>query len=37
MTPLAEYTYKKWHFDRIITIGDAARKVSRSFTEINAS
>ena len=30
MTPLAEYTYKEWHFDRMITIGDAAHKVSRS-------
>jgi hypothetical protein len=34
MTPLAEYTYKKWHFDRIITIGDATHKVSRSSTDI---
>ncbi|KAF4967046.1 hypothetical protein FSARC_5337 [Fusarium sarcochroum] len=26
MTPLAEYVYKQWHFDRIITLGDSAHK-----------
>lgn len=28
ITALPEYVYKKWHFGRIITIGDAAHKVS---------
>lgn len=28
LTPLPEYVFKKWHFQRIITIGDAAHKVS---------
>ncbi|KAF5965342.1 hydroxylase [Fusarium bulbicola] len=26
MTPLVEYVYKQWHFDRIITLGDSAHK-----------
>lgn len=26
-TPLPEYVYKKWYFQRIMTIGDAAHKV----------
>ncbi|KAF5715955.1 zeaxanthin epoxidase chloroplastic [Fusarium mundagurra] len=28
MTPLVEYVYKLWHFDRIITLGDSAHKAS---------
>lgn len=28
MTPLVESVYKQWHFDRIITLGDSAHKVS---------
>ena len=27
MTPLPEYVYKKWHFDRIFLLGDSAHKV----------
>lgn len=27
LTPLEEYVYKKWHFDRILTIGDSCHKV----------
>lgn len=27
LTPLPEYVYKKWHFDRIFTLGDSAHKV----------
>ncbi|GKT46809.1 FAD-dependent monooxygenase andE [Colletotrichum spaethianum] len=27
LTPLPEYVFEKWHFNRIITIGDAAHKV----------
>lgn len=30
LTALPEYVFKKWHFRRIMTIGDAAHKVSRS-------
>jgi hypothetical protein len=30
LEPLQEYVYKQWFFQRIITIGDAAHKVSRS-------
>ncbi|WYZ44688.1 hypothetical protein EsH8_VIII_000004 [Colletotrichum jinshuiense] len=26
LTPLPEYVFKKWHFNRIMTIGDAAHK-----------
>ncbi|KAJ4245067.1 hypothetical protein NW762_014278 [Fusarium torreyae] len=26
MTPLSEYVYKQWHFNRIITLGDSAHK-----------
>ncbi|KAF4345111.1 zeaxanthin epoxidase chloroplastic [Fusarium beomiforme] len=26
MTPLVEYVYKQWHYDRIITLGDSAHK-----------
>ncbi|RBQ68810.1 hypothetical protein FVER14953_21006 [Fusarium verticillioides] len=26
MTPLVEYVYKQWHFDRIITLDDSAHK-----------
>ena len=29
LTPLEEYVYKKWHFDRILTIGDSCHKVRR--------
>jgi hypothetical protein len=29
-TSLPEYVYKRWHFNRIITIGDASHKVSNS-------
>jgi len=29
MTPLHEHVFDKWHFERIITIGDAAHKVSQ--------
>lgn len=28
LTALPEYAFKKWHFGRIMTIGDAAHKVS---------
>lgn len=28
LTPLHEYQWKRWHFGRIITIGDAAHKVA---------
>lgn len=27
LTPLHEYVFEKWHFERVITIGDAAHKV----------
>lgn len=27
LTPLPEYVYKKWHYDRIICIGDSSHKV----------
>lgn len=27
LTPLPEYVFKKWHFNRIMTIGDAAHKM----------
>lgn len=27
MTPLPEHVYKRWHFHRLMTIGDAAHKV----------
>ncbi|OHF03728.1 FAD binding domain-containing protein [Colletotrichum orchidophilum] len=27
LTPLPEYVFKKWHFNRIMTIGDAAHKL----------
>ncbi|EEU42752.1 uncharacterized protein NECHADRAFT_47426 [Fusarium vanettenii 77-13-4] len=27
LTPLPEYVYKKWHFDRIFTLGDSAHKM----------
>jgi len=27
ITPLAEWVFEKWHFGRIITIGDSAHKV----------
>jgi hypothetical protein len=27
LTPLEEYVYKKWYFDRILTIGDSCHKV----------
>jgi hypothetical protein len=27
LTPLEEFVYKKWHFDRILTIGDSCHKV----------
>ncbi|KAJ0109367.1 FAD-dependent monooxygenase andE [Diaporthe amygdali] len=30
LTPLPEYVFKKWHFQRIMTIGDAAHKASHS-------
>lgn len=30
LVPLQEYVMKKWHFGRIITIGDSAHKVSSS-------
>lgn len=33
-SPLQEYVYKRWHFQRIITIGDASHKV-RSVTNEN--
>lgn len=32
LTPLPEYVFKKWHFRRIMTIGDAAHKVSYSHS-----
>lgn len=28
VTALPEYVFKKWHFDRVMTIGDAAHKAS---------
>lgn len=28
LTPLHEYQWKRWHFERIMTIGDASHKVS---------
>lgn len=31
LTPLPEYVYKKWHFDRIFTLGDSAHKVTGYF------
>lgn len=27
LTPLHEYVFQKWHYERVITIGDAAHKV----------
>lgn len=27
LTPLPEYVFKKWHFSRIMTVGDACHKV----------
>lgn len=36
LTPLPEYVFKRWHFKRIMTIGDAAHKVSpRCFSLLN--
>ena len=32
LTPLPEYVFKKWYFRRIMTIGDAAHKVSNSYS-----
>lgn len=29
LTPLHEHVFQKWHFGRIMTIGDAAHKVGR--------
>lgn len=29
LTPLQEYVYKKWYFERILTIGDSCHKVRR--------
>lgn len=29
LTPLHEYQWKRWHFKRVTTIGDAAHKVRR--------
>lgn len=37
MTPLVEYVYKQWHFDRIITLGDSAHKVWLSFPAVSFS
>jgi hypothetical protein len=31
LTPLHEYQWKTWHFERIMTIGDACHKVSYSI------
>ncbi|KAK2676895.1 FAD/NAD(P)-binding domain superfamily [Fusarium oxysporum f. sp. vasinfectum] len=31
LTPLHEYVFEKWHYNRIITIGDAAHKVPGLF------
>lgn len=30
LTTIPEYVFKKWHFQRIITIGDSAHKASNS-------
>jgi len=30
LVPLEEYVFEKWHYKRIITIGDSAHKVSKS-------
>lgn len=30
LVPLEEYVFQKWHYKRIITIGDSAHKVSNS-------
>lgn len=27
LVPLQEYVFRQWHYDRIITIGDASHKV----------
>lgn len=32
LTALPEYVFKKWHFRRIVTIGDAAHKVCFTAT-----
>ena len=32
MTPLHEWMFKQWHFQRIITLGDAAHKVRLHHT-----
>lgn len=37
LTPLHEVVYKKWHFQRIITIGDSAHKVSQSLSSLHTS
>lgn len=34
LTPLPEYVFKKWHFQRIMTIGDAAHKASHSRSSL---
>jgi hypothetical protein len=37
LTPLEEYVYKKWHFDRILTIGDLCHKVRRQNSLVCSS
>ena len=34
LTALEEYVFEKWHFQRIITIGDAAHKVSQRLSTL---
>lgn len=33
LTPLPEYVFKKWHFSRIMTVGDACHKVCSPWSD----
>ena len=37
LTPLHEYTYKRWFFKRMVTIGDSAHKVSPHETQFQSN
>jgi hypothetical protein len=37
MTALHEFTWKQWHYGRMVTIGDAAHKVSSSLSHRTSS
>lgn len=35
LVPLEEYVFEKWHYKRIITIGDASHKVNLESTSLS--